>query len=109
QGVLRKTTVNIYLRQWHVDHPRLTRQPPAVRVDAEHSNECWAGDMVTSGLTHIATPAWIDPSKGEPTLMLFSVVDDRSGVSYMEYRCVYGPNPTLILVANSSLSPRARK
>ena len=22
--------------------------------------------------------------------MLFSVVDDRSGVSYMEYRCVYG-------------------
>src|SRR5438552_15256867 len=35
-------------------------------------------------------PSWIDPRKGEPTLMLFSVVDDRSGVSYMEYRCVYG-------------------
>jgi hypothetical protein len=23
-------------------------------------------------------------------LMLFSVVDDRSGVAYQEYRCVYG-------------------
>jgi hypothetical protein len=28
--------------------------------------------------------------QGAPTLMLFSVVDDRSGVAYQEYRCVYG-------------------
>ena len=27
---------------------------------------------------------------GAPTLMLFSLVDDRSGVAYQEYRCVYG-------------------
>jgi hypothetical protein len=90
QGVLHKTTVNVYLRQWHLDHPRLTRQPPAVRFEAEHSNDCWQFDMSPSDLKHIATPAWVDPRKGEPTLMLFSVVDDRSGVSYMEYRCVYG-------------------
>lgn len=90
QGVLHKTTIDVYLRQWHVDHPRLTRQPPAVRFEAEHSNDCWQFDMSPSDLKHIATPAWIEPSKGEPTLMLFSVVDDRSGVSYMEYRCVYG-------------------
>jgi hypothetical protein len=90
QGVLHKTTVDVYLRQWHLDHPRLTRQPPAVRFEAEHSNDCWQFDMSPSDLKHIETPAWIDPSKGEPTLMLFSVVDDRSGVSYMEYRCVYG-------------------
>src|SRR6266705_3860042 len=90
QGVLHKTTVNVYLRQWHLDHPRLTRQPPAVRFEAEHSNDCWQFDMSPSDLKHIETPTWIDPSKGEPTLMLFSVVDNRSGVSYMEYRCVYG-------------------
>jgi len=47
-------------------------------------------DMLPSDLKHLETPDWIDPRKGEPTLMLFSVVDDRSGVSYMEYRCVYG-------------------
>ena len=46
--------------------------------------------MSPSDLKHIETPTWINPSKGAPTLMLFSVVDDRSGVSYMEYRCVYG-------------------
>ncbi len=45
--------------------------------------------MSPSDLKHLETPGWIDPSKGEPTFMLFSVVDDRSGVSYMEYRCVY--------------------
>jgi hypothetical protein len=90
QGVLHKTTVNVYLRHWHLDHPRLTRQPPAVRFEAEQSNDCWQFDMSPSDLKHIETPTWINPSKGEPTLMLFSVVDDRSGVSYMEYRCVYG-------------------
>jgi len=30
------------------------------------------------------------PDRGAPSLMLFSVVDDRSGVAYQEYRCVYG-------------------
>jgi hypothetical protein len=73
-----------------LDHPRLTRQPPAVRFEAEHSNDCWQFDRSPSDLKHIETPTWIDPNTGEPTLMLFSVVDDRSGVRYMEYRCVYG-------------------
>src|SRR5712691_8467237 len=89
-GVLHKSTINLYLGQWHLDHPRLTRQPPAVRFEAEQSNTCWQFDMSPSDLKHLETPDWIDPRKGEPTLMLFSVVDDRSGVSYMEYRCVYG-------------------
>lgn len=89
-GLLHKTTVDAYLRHWHLDQPRLTRQPPAVRFEAEESNECWQFDMSPSDLKHIATPPWIDPTKGAPTLMLFSVVDDRSGVNYLEYRCVYG-------------------
>jgi hypothetical protein len=47
--------------------------------------------MSPSDLKQLATPPWIDPDRsGAPTLMLFSVVDDRSGVAYQEYRCVYG-------------------
>ena len=47
--------------------------------------------MSPSDLKHIDKPDWIDPTKGMPTLMLFSVVDDRSGVNYQEYRFrVYG-------------------
>lgn len=90
KGLLHKSTVDAYLTQLHLDQPRLHRQPPAVRFQAERSNDCWQFDMSPSDLKHIEAPSWIDPSKGQPTLMLFSVVDDRSGVAYMEYRCVYG-------------------
>lgn len=90
QGVLTRSTVNQYLTLWHLDQPRLRRQPPAVRFQAERSNDCWQFDMSPSDLKRIDKPDWIEPGKGEPTLMLYSVVDDRSGVPYQEYRCVYG-------------------
>lgn len=90
QGVLTRSTVNEYLTRWHLDQGRLRRQPPAVRFQAERSNDCWQFDMSPSDLKHIEAPSWVDPSKGEPTLMLYSVVDDRSGVCFLEYRCVYG-------------------
>jgi hypothetical protein len=79
-----------YLRQFHLDQGRLRREPPAVRFQAELSNDCWQFDMSPSDLKYIESPTWVDPAKGQPTLMLFSVVDDRSGVNYQEYRCVYG-------------------
>jgi hypothetical protein len=90
QGVLHRPTVNRYLGLWHLDQPHLRRAPPAVRFQAQCSNDCWQFDLSPSDLKHIEQPDWIDPAKGEPTLMLFSVVDDRSGVAYQEYRCVYG-------------------
>ncbi len=90
KGLLRRPTVNRYLSLLRLDQPRLLREPPAVRFQAEQSNDCWQFDMSPSDLKHIDKPEWIDPSKGKPTLMLFSVVDDRSGVCYQEYRCVYG-------------------
>lgn len=90
KGALRVPTINHYLAALRLDQPHLLRQPPAVRFQAEHSNDCWQFDMSPSDLKHIEHPAWIDPAKGEPTLMLFGIVDDRSGVAYEEYRCVYG-------------------
>ena len=90
KGLLRRPTVNRHLSLLRLDQPHLLREPPAVRFQAEHSNDCWQFDMSPSDLKHIDKPDWIDPSKGVPTLMLFSVVDDRSGVAYQEYHCVYG-------------------
>jgi hypothetical protein len=89
-GLLSASTVNHYLSYWKLDQPRLTRQPPAVRFQAELSNACWQFDMSPSELKHVKAPLWIEPSRGAPTLMLYSIVDDRSGVGYEEYRCVYG-------------------
>jgi len=90
KGLLSRPTVNRYLSLLRLDQHHLLREPPAVRFQAEHSNDCWQFDMSPSDLKHIDKPDWVDPTKGIPTLMLFSVVDDRSGVGYQEYRCVYG-------------------
>jgi hypothetical protein len=90
KGLLTRPTVNRYLTLWRFDQPRLTREPVAVRFQAEHSNDCWQFDISPSDLKHIDKPDWIDPAKGQPTLALFSVVDDRSGAAYQEYRCIYG-------------------
>lgn len=90
KGLLTRTTVDDYIRRWKLDQLRLTRQPPAVRFQAEFSNACWQFDMSPSDLKHVKMPLWFEPERGTPTLMLYSVVDDRSGVNYQEYRCVYG-------------------
>ena len=90
-GRLTASTVNRHLNRLGYDHERMIRQPPAVRYQAEHSNALWQFDMSPSDLKQLKAPAWIDADRqGAPTLMLFSVVDDRSGVAYQEYRCVYG-------------------
>ena len=89
-GTLNKTTVNRYLGQWGYDHTTLNRPPPAVRFQAEHSNDCWQFDLSPSDLKQVEAPSWVRPDQKAPTLMLFSVVDDRSGMTYQEYRCVYG-------------------
>ena len=90
KSMLKKTTVNRYLRQWGFDRETLRRQPAAVRFQAEHSNDCWQFDLSPSDLKEVKEPLWLQANKGAPALMLFSVVDDRSGVAYQEYRCVYG-------------------
>lgn len=89
-GLLRRPTVNRYLSLFRLNHSCLLREPPAVRFQAECINDCWQFDMSASDLKHFDCPNWIDPAHGLPTLMLFSVVDERSGVTYQEYRCVYG-------------------
>lgn len=89
-GVLTRPTADRYLRQWGFDQVRLTRGPMAVRFQARRSNELWQFDLSPSDLKHVLHPLWSEPGRGAPILMLYSVVDDRSGVAYQEYRCVYG-------------------
>jgi hypothetical protein len=90
KGLLTRSTVNYYLKTWGYDRASITRQPPAVRFQAESSNQCWHFDLSPSDLKHLKHPSWAEPGRGNPQLMLYSIVDDRSGVCYQEYRCVYG-------------------
>lgn len=90
-GRLTASTLNRHMRRLGYDHSRISREPPAVRFQAEHANTLWHFDMSPSDLKELETPPWLDSDRqGSPQLMLFSVVDDRSGVCYQEYRCVYG-------------------
>lgn len=89
--LLTKSTVNRYLKRWGYDMSALCVQPAAVRFQAKHSNDCWQFDLSPSDLKEVEEwPEWVDPKKGRPVLMLYGVVDDRSGVGYQEYHVVYG-------------------
>ena len=107
-GRLTASTINRHLKRLGYDHERMIRQPPAVRYQAEHSNALWHFDMSPSDLKQLKVPAWIDADRqGAPTLMLFSVVDDRSGVAYQEYRCVYGEDAeTALRFLFNAMSPK---
>lgn len=91
-GLLKRTTVNRYLKEWGYDKEKLSRQPPAVRFEAEYSNQCWHFDLSSSDLKRLKNAVELEPGRGKPLLMLYSIVDDRSGVSYQEYHEVYGEN-----------------
>ncbi|NET71367.1 MAG: transposase family protein [Sphaerospermopsis sp. SIO1G2] len=91
KGILNKSTVNRYLRQFGLDHRRMTRHSTAVSFQATHSNECWHFDLSPSALKHVQEPLWYDKNQNKkPLLMIYSIVDDRSGVCYQEYHNVYG-------------------
>lgn len=90
KGLLNKATVNRYLSMYGLDKGNLIKNSPAVRFQARHSNECWQFDLSPSDLKSVSEPLWYDKSKGLPILMLYSIVDDRSGFCYQEYRNVHG-------------------
>ena len=89
-GLLKRPTIDRLLRTSGLNYARATRPIAAVRFQAKRANEMWHFDMSPSDLKHVEAPLWIEAGRGKPTLMLFSVVDDRSGAAYEEYRCVYG-------------------
>ncbi|EHS51712.1 transposase, partial [Rhizobium sp. PDO1-076] len=72
------------------DLARVIQPVAAVRFQAKRSNELWHFDMSPSDLKQVKAPLWLAEGRGRPSLMLFSVVDDRSGAAYDEYRGVYG-------------------
>jgi hypothetical protein len=106
--LLNKTTINRYLKKWGYDYTTLLKQPPAVRFQAQHSNECWHFDLSPSDLKHLPHPPAVQEGRGHPLLMLYSAVDDRSGVAYQEYHCVYGEDVEAALrFLFAAMSPKA--
>jgi len=89
-GLLKKSTISFYLRRYGLDHLSLQVQPPFVRFQAQHSNECWQFDFSHSDFKEFIADKPKQESGVTAKLMLLGVVDDRSGVKYQEYHYCYG-------------------
>ncbi len=89
-GLLKRSTVSRYLKRWGYDTRSMTIEPPAVPFQAVYSNDCWQFDFSPSDLKKLKSDKSTRPGEKQPTLMLASVVDDRSGVCYQEYHAVHG-------------------
>lgn len=96
-GFLKKSTVSVYLQRFGLDPSSLTIQPTVVRFQAEQSNACWHFDFSHSDFKHFPDDQKKSRTEHSPTLMIASVVDDRSGVTYQEYHYVYGEDVTTAL------------
>ena len=91
KSLLRTSTVNKYLKKHGYTLIALNVEPISVRFQAKYSNECWHFDLSHSDLKDMDEwPQWVEQKKGRPLLMIYSVVDDRSGIAYYEYHVVYG-------------------
>jgi hypothetical protein len=108
KSLLKKSTVNRYLAKWGYDQRTLAVQQPVVHFQASYANECWQFDISPSDLKALPKPPpWIDERRGRPALMLYSIVDDRSGVAYHEYRVVYGEDvPAALRFLFRAMAPK---
>lgn len=77
KGLLKKTTINRYLKQWGFDTASMKIEPGVVRFEATNSNDCWQFDFSPSDLKRI--------SKDNKKLFIANITDDKSGVLYSEY------------------------
>lgn len=78
KGVLKKTTVNRYLKNWGYDVISMKVEPAVVRFEAEYSNDCWQFDFTPSDLKKL-------PLHDGQKLFIANITDDKSGVLYCEY------------------------
>lgn len=94
KNVLKKSTVNRYLKRLGFSPKGLLLEPIVVHFQAEQSNGLWQLDFTLSELKKLSQR---DPTSSDQRLMLASIADDRSGVLYQEYFLSDGENALMAL------------
>jgi len=106
KGLLTKPTVNRYLKRLGLISKNFLCQPVVVRFQATYSNECWQLDFTPSDLKHLPS----NNTGDKQSLLLASVVDDRSGMMYQEYHLSEGENVLMALrFLFNAMSPKPQK
>ncbi len=92
QGILHRANCDRWMQRLGISIRQSLRQTPAVRFEAQQSNECWQFDISVSDAHYLAEQKVLPEAgqSGYPHLGLFSVVDDHSRVNFQEYHLVYG-------------------
>lgn len=91
--LLTKSTVNRYLKRLGFTAKNFRCEPVVVHFQATYSNECWQVDFTPSDLQFLPENDYGDKQK----LLLASIVDDRSGMTYQEYCVSDGENVLMAL------------
>ena len=94
KNVLKKSTVNRYLKRLGFSPKGLLLEPIVVHFQAEQSNGLWQLDFTPSELKKLSQR---DLTSSDQRLMLASIADDRSGVLYQEYFLSDGENALMAL------------
>jgi transposase len=105
KGLLTKPTVNRYLKRLGLTSKNFLCEPVVVRFQATYSNECWQLDFTPSELKRLD-----DDREESQSLILASIVDDRSGMMYQEYHLSKGENVSMALqFLFNAMAPKSQK
>jgi len=107
KGLLTKSTINRYLKRLRLTSKNFRCEPVVTHFQARYSNECWQLDFTPSELKYLPGENKKEESK---SLLLASVVDDRSGMTYQEYHLSKGENVLMALrFLFNAMSPKPQK
>lgn len=107
KGLLTKPTINRYLKRLGLTSKNFCCEPIVTRFQARYSNECWQLDFTSSELKYLPGA---DKKEESKLLLLASVVDDRSGITYQEYHLGKGENVLMALqFLFNAMSPKTQQ
>lgn len=86
KGLLKVSTVNRYLDQYLISPDHILSEPTVNHFEASYSNQCWQLDITPSELHRLPSQHPDDPRR----LFSFSVIDDKSGLTYSRYYLAEG-------------------
>lgn len=86
KNILKTSTVNKYLSLYYISPNDVLSEPTFTHFEASYSNQCWQLDITPSELHRLPSQHKDDPRR----VFVFSVIDDKSGLSYSRYYLAEG-------------------
>ena len=94
KNLLKVSTVNNYLNHYLISPGDILTEPTVNHFEAAYSNQCWQLDITPSELHRLPSQSHGDPRR----LFSFSVIDDKSGLTYSRYYLAEGEDTLLFLI-----------